>query len=325
MAHISSLPVHSHKKLHRLALYLSLGYLVICAVYIIISGDIALSSTQSPQQLALMERYKGLAFVFFTSLLFYVITRILVRRILQQESELNFQRRALLEAEMRGAAGLMAASVAHDIKNVLTLFNFQIYRLNRGQPETGEQHPVLDKLAEGVDRLDGLAKRLLALSRTGVMLDAQDQDLVAVIQDNVEFLRLHETVRSCELTLSTSAPIPMMLHRGLIDQMMLNLLINAAEAINGRGKIQVAIRQDGGDAVIEVHDNGPGIEKKGSTAIFDAFYTTKTTGHGLGLYTVKACAELHGGVVSVEPSALGGACFRVSIPVAGPQGRMDTA
>lgn len=315
MARKFALPTFSAPSLRRFALLLSAGYAVVCALYIVVSGEFALGAATSPAQLATIERVKGLAFVAVSSFLFYFIAQKLVSRILRQEAELTEQRQALLEGETRAAAGIMAASVAHDIKNVLTLFNFQLYRLNHAPAQALDQDKVLREMSETVNRLNGLAVRLLALSRTGASEPPTQTDLNEIIRENVEFMRLHQLVQSCEVELSATAPLHMLVRRGLIDQMMLNLILNAAEAVEGQGKIHVKLLEEDDAAVIEVHDSGSGLRREEVESLFDAFYTTKPTGHGLGLYTVKACAELHHGQVSVAVSPLGGACFRVRLPL----------
>lgn len=316
MARKFILPSALGKQQKRFALYLGLGYLVVCTLYILVSGEVALRVAQTPDQLATIERVKGVAFVVFSSVLFYLIAHTLLNRIMRQEAELTDQRRALLEAETRAAAGIMAASVAHDIKNVLTLFNFQIYRLDRARTQPVDQTRVVQEMGEAVERLNGLAMRLLALSRNGLSEPPVSADLVTIVQENVEFMRLHQVVRTCKLEMQATEPIVMDVHRGLIDQMMLNLILNAAEAVHGHGTIRVVLHNEFGDAIIEVHDSGKGIDQAVLKVLFDAFYTTKPSGHGLGLYTVKACAELHHGQVSVLSSPLGGACFRVRLPIA---------
>ncbi|MEX1020711.1 MAG: HAMP domain-containing sensor histidine kinase [Litorilinea sp.] len=314
---LPTLPTLSGRKLHRFAFYLTVGYLLVCALYITISGAIVLQVAQSPLELARLELWKGLAFVGFTSVLFYFIARTLVNRILRQENELTEQRHALLEMETRAAAGIMAASVAHDIKNVLTLFNYQLYRLDHVHVKPIDQTKVVREMGEAVDRLNGLAVRLLALSRTGVSEAPANEDLGQILRDNVDFMGLHELVRTCELKLDVRAPVLMQVRRGLIDQMLLNLILNAAEAINGHGAIHVMLDRQHSDAVIEVHDSGTGISHAEQNTLFEVFYTTKPSGHGLGLFTVKACAELHHGQVTVVASPLGGACFRIRLPLDG--------
>jgi signal transduction histidine kinase len=104
---------------------------------------------------------------------------------------------------------------------------------------------------------------------------------------------------------------PITLHRSV-----LNLVLNAADAVEGRGIIEVRLSASGPQAVLEVHDNGPGIPEDQRRRIFEAFYTTKAMGTGLGLLSVKACADEHHGHVEVLSSPLGGALFRLTLPLA---------
>ena len=93
-----------------------------------------------------------------------------------------------------------------------------------------------------------------------------------------------------------------------------HLILNAADATHGRGRIDVSLRRRDEVAVLEVQDNGPGVPAERRGAIFEAFYSSKPHGTGLGLLTVKVTAEEHGGTVEVLDSELGGACFRVTLP-----------
>lgn len=91
-------------------------------------------------------------------------------------------------------------------------------------------------------------------------------------------------------------------------------MVNAAEALDGQGQVEVRLRQDQpGVAVLEVHDDGPGVPEELRHRIFDALYTTKPQGTGLGMIAVRACASAHGGAVALEQSPLGGALFRLSL------------
>ena len=97
--------------------------------------------------------------------------------------------------------------------------------------------------------------------------------------------------------------------------MLLNLLLNASEATGGQGRVHLKIAESGESVSFEVHDNGPGIPAQVRDRVFDPFFTTKTEGHGLGLLSVQACAEAHGGMAEVGSSTeLGGALFRVLLP-----------
>ena len=96
--------------------------------------------------------------------------------------------------------------------------------------------------------------------------------------------------------------------------MVSNLVLNAGEAANGRGTIEVATAEQGDEVLIEVHDDGPGVAKERRATLFDNLATTKATGTGLGLFSVRACAQGLGGSVEVGESPLGGALFRVRLP-----------
>ena len=102
-------------------------------------------------------------------------------------------------------------------------------------------------------------------------------------------------------------------HRSAIQETLLNLVLNAADATGGRGRIEVRSFEEDGAHVLEVHDDGPGVPLDIREEVFRAFFTTKADGNGLGLLSVRACAELHGGTAEIGDSPLGGACFRVTL------------
>ena len=100
-----------------------------------------------------------------------------------------------------------------------------------------------------------------------------------------------------------------------LRQMLLNLILNAAEATEGKGIIEILIRQTADTALIEVHDNGPGIPLEKRPTLFTAFYTAKSQSAGLGLLSVKVYVELHQGHVEILDSHLGGTCIRITLPI----------
>jgi len=98
--------------------------------------------------------------------------------------------------------------------------------------------------------------------------------------------------------------------------MVVNLVVNAAEATSSEGTIEVRLVLEPTRAIVEVHDDGPGIREDAREAVLRAYHTTKPDGTGLGLATVKTCAEAHGGCVEIGTSPLGGALVRVVLPMA---------
>jgi signal transduction histidine kinase len=88
----------------------------------------------------------------------------------------------------------------------------------------------------------------------------------------------------------------------------------ALDAVHDRGRVKVRIQAGpDGSAIVEVHDDGPGVPESQRARLFEAFYTTKKEGTGLGLLSAKKCAELHGGKIEVLASPLGGVCFRAHL------------
>jgi len=108
-------------------------------------------------------------------------------------------------------------------------------------------------------------------------------------------------------------------HPNQLTQVLLNLVVNAAQAIPGRGSIHVGIRSSGGVALITVRDSGKGIAPENLGKMFTPFFTTKSSGEGtgLGLYVSRGIIEAHGGVIRVENSEEGGAIFTIELPLAG--------
>ncbi len=122
-------------------------------------------------------------------------------------------------------------------------------------------------------------------------------------------------MRHCHVTLSLGPPVTLPLFADLVDSMLINLLINAAQATRGVGRLEVKLSVVDGFARIEVHDDGPGVPPEQVAQLFKLFHTTKPNGTGLGLVSVQQAALAHQGRVEHSRSPLGGACFTVSLPV----------
>jgi signal transduction histidine kinase len=99
-----------------------------------------------------------------------------------------------------------------------------------------------------------------------------------------------------------------------VRQVLVNLVINALEALNGRGSILLSLSFTNGEARIEVRDDGPGLSEKDPEALFDPFYSTKERGTGLGLAIARRIARAHGGELRAETLPGAGVCFTLTLP-----------
>jgi signal transduction histidine kinase len=296
---------------------LTLGgvFLVFCSAYIWISGRLAAASSRSVNELAHIEAVKGLLFVLVCSALFTLMTWLLMRRMAREQAQLAKSTQALSAMEQRAMTGSLASSVAHDMNNILTVGCASAEMLLQTEGLSTDQKELARDINDSFNRITDLTRRLSSMGRTGIKGNLETGDLRQLLEAELAFARHHERLRRCSFSLQAPEAINLRLNAPMIQQMLINLLLNAAEATKGLGRIEVHLRNEHQSAVLEVHDSGPGIPEDQRTRVFDAFYTTKPEGHGLGLLSVKAAAQMHRGRVVVLESPLGGACFRITMPL----------
>lgn len=179
-------------------------------------------------------------------------------------------------------------------------------------------------------RLEGLEAAQLALrhmsdlvQRARVLAAPESQEQTPVIDLRAELLEVRPLLDVAgrglvlELDEGTAAPVNVRASRRLIERTLMNLLLNAREAMKGRGRVRISLATDAERAHILVDDAGPGIAAALAPRIFDAGVSSKRgPGRGLGLAGVALALRRVGGTIELVPGALGGACFRVSFPLA---------
>ncbi len=296
------------------ALILALLYVGLSIVYVLTSTHVAAISAQSVEQLERLERLKGVMFVLGTGALFFVVAVLLLRRAQRQQALIVAGQEAIVASEHRALAGLFAASIAHDINNVVMVARGNADHLLQAPEDSPTRLETGQLLLDALVRLGELSQRLLSLGHRSLSGAKPERDLDASIERAIALARRHERVRRCRVTVRTEGALLMPIDEALVDRMILNLVLNAADATGGTGRIELRLLRDGDGAAIEVHDDGPGVPVESRESIFDAFYSSKPNGFGLGLMSVRACAQEHGGSAEVLESDLGGACFRVRLP-----------
>lgn len=230
--------------------------------------------------------------------------------------------------------GELTASIAHEVNQplaaVVTNGEAGLRWLARQVPEIGEARRSMENMIRNAQRASEVVRRLRALSRRGTQ---ERMPLVpAEIVNEVAMLIGRELLaREVVLTIEIGDRLPLVSgDRVQLQQVLMNLLMNGIQAMAGanlrqrrlgvevtRGADQIA----GGDCVvIAVSDSGPGIDLKHLPHLFEAFFTTREDGMGMGLSICRSIVEAHGGRIWAENLADGGACFRVSLPVATKEG-----
>ncbi len=241
------------------------------------------------------------------------------RKLQQADRELALQRKRLEEErrERLAAIGELCSSVAHGIRNPLAAIQSSAQlALEHASLDDDTRDKLNDIESEG-RRLGDRVTRLLNFARATVDRFEQSelQELVdsAIREVEPESRRLGIQIRRD----FADAGIPVEVDRHQLQQVVIELVSNAMEQSSAGDEIRVGCQHANGDglASVTVRDHGDGVPPAARERVFDLFYTTKPTGTGIGLATVRRIARLHGGDVELISPESGGACFKVTLPV----------
>jgi len=229
------------------------------------------------------------------------------------EEELNLRKTELVQARKLEAIALLGGGIAHDFNNFLTVIDSATdYLLDTYLPDEEQRRSVLDIRAAS-ERASALSARLLALTDSthhAARIVAPNEIVRGLARLLRQVLR-HQAELSLELCDTLGC---IRADTGQIEQVLLNLVVNARDAVNGQGKIVLRTRKRKGGVAIEVSDNGSGISDDVKARLFEPFFTTKAHGFGLGLSTVHTLVEQNGGQVSVNSVSGQGTTFSLVFP-----------
>lgn len=301
-------------KLLRRAAVIAGTYVALATAWILGTGALASALARSAEELERIERFKGLFFVGGTGLILLAASWLVLRRLEADLSREADARETLLRLERHSLAGLFVSSIAHDANNVATVLYATFDELEALKVNPAAAAAI--QMGEGaLKQLQQLFADLKQMGRFDASHRRESKDLVELARHTAKLLRGHTLLKHCQLEVQAPGPVTLALDATLVEQLLINLLINAADATQGRGRIEIRVRQEASEAVLEVHDDGPGVPKESQAQLFRAFQTTKPHGTGLGLVSVRECATRHGGQVAYASSPLGGACFTVRFPL----------
>jgi signal transduction histidine kinase len=229
---------------------------------------------------------------------------------------LETAQRALVRSEKLALTGLLAARVAHDIRNPLSSLKMQA-QLLRPRVTTEDGQSLIAAVLHDVDQVESVVRGLLELARPGEVNAAPTQ-INDVVRDVLEHMRLqlnHSRIAVSTALASPLPPIPLDAQR--FKQALLNVITNAVEAMPGGGTLQVTtrLRDDNAAVLLTVCDDGAGVDPAMLETVFDPFVSSKREGVGLGLVNTKSIVESHGGTVRLAPRESRGTCVSISLPV----------
>ncbi len=253
----------------------------------------------------------------------------------------------LLRSERLAATGEIAAVIAHEMRNSLTSVRMILQLFRKTEPTVTADPESLDVALDSLSRMERVVNDLLQLARPA-QLEKRPENINAILRDSIDFAKHQITRKGIELEVELASDLPAIdLDHEHIKEALVNLILNAAQAIAATGRIQARsrlttlkkklrdlgeVRMVGNENVgmgvkevvlnkgarvieMEVKDSGCGISQGHLSRIFDPFFTTKVNGTGLGLSFVKRVVNEHDGIITVESQEGKGSCFTIYLPL----------
>jgi two-component system NtrC family sensor kinase len=226
----------------------------------------------------------------------------------------------LVQADKLSSIGLLAAGVAHEVNTPLAVISTYAQMLAKQVAEDSQKSMILDKIAKQTFRASEIVNSLLNFSRTSTT-SFGNVNLNRVIQETLSLLEHQLQKSGIQLKTDLEADLPPVHgNAGKLQQVCLNLFLNARDAMSGGGTLEVRSWSQGSGARVEISDTGSGIAPEHVHRIYDPFFTTKAArkGTGLGLSVTYGIIQEHGGSIEVSNRNTGGAVFRLELPLAVP-------
>lgn len=221
----------------------------------------------------------------------------------------------LIKTEKLASVGQLAAGIAHEIGNPIGIILGLSEILKSGQNSEKEVIEYASKIHSATIRVHGIIKDLLTYARPKHD-EGACSDVKAVIDATLNLLKPHKKFKDVEVIKEYSdQELFAEIQPSQLEQILINLMLNSADATQGKGRITIKVWSEDRWVLISVADNGCGIPQENLSKIFDPFFTTKPQGEGggLGLWICAQLVEINGGDISVESEVGQGTCFRIRL------------
>jgi len=227
--------------------------------------------------------------------------------------ELEAKNRELARQSRLADLGQMASHIAHEVRNNLVPVTLYLSLLRRRLSDDSGSRELVDRIAAGFTALDATVNDLLHFTADR---DPQLQSFAVrgLIEEVFDSLAPQFAGQGIETYVDVPAAETCLADRAMIRRALLNLMLNALDAMPDGGQLIVTTHASPHGLEIEVADSGPGLTCEARQRAFEPFFTTKSNGTGLGLAIVDRIAEVHGGDIAAANCPEGGAAFTIRIP-----------
>lgn len=214
------------------------------------------------------------------------------------------------------AMGELASAVAHEVRNPLNTINMISQRFDSESVRLGISNDdlmTMNKILRSEsERVNKIIQQFLIFARPA-KLNITETDSVSFLNDIKNLFRIEIKEKKIDFEVEIQTEKKIKIDTDQFKQVLMNLLINASDAVGSEGKIKLSFSSRNGKNIFEVWDNGPGISEEIKKKIFDLYYTTKTKGTGLGLSIVRQIVNLHGGTITAESEINKGTKFTIEL------------
>ncbi|MDO8742008.1 MAG: PAS domain-containing protein [bacterium] len=220
----------------------------------------------------------------------------------------------IFQSEKLAALGVMAGGIAHELRNPLSVSFSAAQFLLDSSHDPAFQKECVSKIIDGIQRSSGIIENLLRFARPAPSDQVEAINLVTLVQETVSLLTPQAKIQKIKIFENYPAPfVPISGNASLLQQVIMNLILNAYQAMPAGGQIKIAVRRETAEAVVEVGDTGCGIPHSNMGRVFDPFFTTQPVGKGtgLGLSICHTIVKQHGGVIEVDSVEGQGSTFTV--------------
>ena len=240
----------------------------------------------------------------------------MVQQLRESREEIeHLHRTQMSRAEHFATLGVLATGLAHEIRNPLAGIAGVIEIVGRDLPATSPAKAVVKEIRQEITQINRILSDLLETARPRAP-EIRSSDLNTTIEHAVMLARQQVVSKPIQVDFERSEKLGNVEHdSGQMHQVLLNLLLNAVQAIDGAGAVRVAVFERDDSAVITVSDTGRGIDPEHLPNIFKPFYTTKGEGTGLGLSLARRIVEEHHGRIDVTSTLGQGTIFTITIPL----------